>query len=375
MRIAILTSSRADFGIYRPLLKALKSDPEFDLKIIAFGTHFSAPFGNTYKEILESGFKIDYRVDSLLMGDSESCVSNSIGITISGFSYLWESLKGNIDMVFALGDRYEMFAAVAAAVPFNIPVAHIHGGETTTGAIDNVFRHSITSMSSLHFTSTEAYAERVRSITGNPGNIHYVGALGLDNLQEMFLLSTDQFMEKYGIDMKNPTILNTLHPETTSPNEIKNHAEILASVFEELSSQYQIVITMPNADTLGSTIRDRFNSLISTHNNIFGVESLGTLGYFSCIKHSSMLIGNTSSGIIEAASLKKHVINLGKRQENRVTSQNLFNASFNKEEILQLVQKIAAKGDYTGHNIYQKSLKSSREIVTILKNYAVKKLK
>lgn len=369
MRIAILTSSRADYGIYLPLLKKLREDTFFDLKIIAFGTHLSHFHGYTLHQIEKDGFQIFKKLETLILGDSEAAISNAMGNTITKFSSLWNNIKGEVDLILALGDRYEMFAAVAASVPFNFKIAHIHGGETTLGAIDNKFRHTITLMSTLHFTSTANYAKKVAKLIGSKRNIYNVGALSLDNLKTLKLLSIKQFKKQFNIDLSIQTILTTFHPETVFIEKNIEHVNVLAASLSILSKRYQVVITMPNMDTMGNLIRERLSNLIDKNPNIIGIESFGTLGYFSCIKDCSFLLGNTSSGIIEAASLGKYVINLGNRQKGRAISKNVLNTSINKKNILNNVKKIEGLGfNFEEKNIYYHP-DSANQIVKVLKKY------
>jgi GDP/UDP-N,N'-diacetylbacillosamine 2-epimerase (hydrolysing) len=193
MRVAVLTSSRADYGIYLPLLKALQQDPFFDLRVIAFGTHLSNFHGHTIDSIIDDGFKIDYQVENIVASDTSQAIATSMAVTAMKFSSIWALEKDTYDLVFSLGDRYEMFAAVSAATPYRVPIAHIHGGETTLGAIDNEFRHCLSIFASLHFTSTENYATKVASIKGSSENVYTVGALSLDNLQTISLLTLEEF--------------------------------------------------------------------------------------------------------------------------------------------------------------------------------------
>lgn len=362
MRIAVLTSSRADYGIYLPLLKAFTADSNFELSIIAFGTHLSHFHGYTLDQIKADGFENIETIESLILGDSETAISNAIGNTIINFSSFWKQHKNRIDLVFALGDRYEMFAAVAASVPFNIPIAHIHGGETTLGAIDNKFRHTITIMAEYHFTSTKMYADRVIKLGAKKNHVFNVGALSLDNLQNLRLLTIDEFKDKWHIDLSKPTILTTFHPETVSVERNYQYAQELSNALQQLSKTYQIVVTMPNADTMGMIIRKELDQLISINSSIIGIENFGTLGYFSCIKHCTFLLGNTSSGIIEAASFGKYVINLGDRQKGRTQSENTIDVPVNKEAILNAVAAIS-KEEYQGKNVYQHKIKSSKLIL------------
>ena len=373
MRVAVLTSSRADYGIYMPLLKKLEADQFFDLKLIAFGTHLSRFHGYTINQILEDGFSVEERLESLILGETEEAISMAIGVTITKFSSLWKRLKPNIDLVFALGDRYEMFAAVAGSVPFNISVAHIHGGETTLGAIDNKFRHAITLMSDYHFVATREYADKVTQLIGRSDAVYHVGALSLDNLNASKLLTLEEFKNNYQIDLSLPTILSTFHPETVSVEKSEHHANILTEVFDKLSRKYQIIITMPNADTMGMLIRKKFANLIKQNQNVTGVENFGTLGYFSCMRSCSFLLGNTSSGIIEAASFGKYVINLGHRQDGRIKSGNVIDCPIEEKSIILASKKISINPRWNGSNFYYKE-GASKAIKNILKGIWEKKL-
>ena len=365
MHIAVLTSSRADYGIYLPLLKKLNSDPFFNLTIIAFGTHLSRLHGYTIQNILDDGFEVSEKLETLILGDTEAAISNAIGNTVTRFSNLWSRISSKIDIVFALGDRYEMFAAVAASVPFNIKIAHIHGGETTLGAIDNKFRHAISLMSTLHFASTDEYCERIKNLIGSDRNIFKIGALSLDNLSELQILSVNDFQEKYDIDLSIPTVLVTFHPETVNTEKNGFYALELVKTFNILSKKKQIVITLPNSDTFGSIIRSQFLELANKNGMIHCVENFGSIGYFSCMSYCSFMIGNTSSGIIEAASLGKFVINLGNRQAGRIRSHNVIDTEIDCTEILNTINRIA-DFEYKGTNVYYVS-NSASAIVTALK--------
>ena len=230
MRIAVLTSSRADFGIYTPLLKAMQSDDYFDLKIIAFGTHLSRFHGYTKSQIEATGLDVDYEIDSMMLSDSKEAIANAIGLTIIKFATFWKEHESNFDLVFCLGDRYEMFAAVSSAIPFNIKIIHLHGGEKTLGAIDNSFRHSITAMSNIHLTSCKQHKNRVIEIIEDEERAHVynVGSPALDNIKSTKLFSKEIFLSEYKVDLNKPTILFTYHPETKNLNtNMRNIKEII----------------------------------------------------------------------------------------------------------------------------------------------------
>jgi GDP/UDP-N,N'-diacetylbacillosamine 2-epimerase (hydrolysing) len=365
-RIAVLTSSRADYGIYMPLLKSLKSDSFFGLTIIAFGTHLSPFYGYTLTQILNDGFEVPYTIESLVDGDSDNAVSTSMALTSLKFSDFWKQHQKDFDLVFCLGDRYEMFAAVIAGIPYGLNYAHLHGGEKTMGAIDQIFRHSITLASKYHFVSCEEHAIRVSELIESEKNIFNVGALSLDNLASLPLFTKEEFLERFGVDLNKPTILVTVHPETTSPEVNASHAEELAKTLLELKN-YQVLISLPNADTDGFVIRRRLLELVAeSANRISCHENLGTQGYFTAMKYCSFLLGNTSSGIIEAASFQKWVINAGNRQQGRIQSNNTINIPFKKGLFHEAIKKIEQSPVYTGANIYYKE-NVAKSICSILK--------
>lgn len=352
--VAVLTSSRADYGIYLPLLKLLQKDKFFKLNIIAFGTHTSSSHGHTIDNILKDGFKIFYQIESMVSGDSPDAISTTIALTSLKFADFWRDHQNDFDIVFCLGDRYEMFAAVIAGIPFNIQFAHLHGGEKTLGAIDNIFRHAITLASKIHFVSCNEHAKRVSELIESKDNIFNVGSLSLDNLTNQHLLSKKEFFDMFGVDLNKKTILVTFHPETISSKLNEEYAEELSSALTELKS-YKVLITLPNADIFGSIIRNRFVLLsLKSHHRIFCLENLGSQGYFTAMTFCSFLLGNTSSGIIEAASFGKWVINVGNRQEGRIQSENIYNVPADKRKILQAVKKIEKNPEYKGGNIYYK---------------------
>ncbi len=366
IKVGVLTSSRSDYGIYLPLLKAFKNDNFFDLKLIVFGTHLSKFHGFTSNQIKKDGFILAYKVKSLLVGDSPYSVSSSFSLTSQKFSHFWEKNKHEFDLVFALGDRFEMAAAVAASIPYQIPIAHIHGGETTIGAIDNIYRDFITLCSLYHFVANRIFKKRVYALLNVKSKLVYnVGSLSLESLKHFRLLSLNDFMGLWKIDMRIPTILITIHPETV---EYKKNSEYCAEVIAALKillNDFQLVITMPNADTNGNIYRNAFN-ILAKNNNVKIIENFGSLSYFSCMYYSKLLLGNTSSGIIEAASFRKYVLNLGSRQRGRLSGPNVIHIPFQKKSIIDTTFKYAGK-EYLGPNIYYKE-NPSKKILEIIKS-------
>lgn len=363
MKIGVLTSSRADFGIYLPLLNRLQEDDFFEFEIIAFGTHLSPFHGETIRNIEEQGFEVKHKIESMLTTDNAQSISISMGLTTIRFAEFWRA--NEFDIVFCLGDRYEMFSAVVAGIPFNIRFAHLHGGETTLGAIDNIFRHGITLASKYHFVSTLQYLERVAQLTGSHNDIYYVGAMGLDNLINAQLLSIEEFKVKWNIDLSRKTILITLHPETVNPNQNIHYTEELVS-FIRHNVGFQFLITLPNADTAGNLIRGVLMNNLKDDDHVYLIENLGSQSYFTAMKYCAFLLGNTSSGIIEAASFGKYVINLGDRQKGRASGENVLHIPTKARAMQKALKLLENKEQFEGCNIYYKK-DSADEVIKILK--------
>ncbi len=365
-RIAVLTSSRADYGIYLPLLRQLKSDPFFSLQLIVFGTHLSPQHGYTLEAIQRDGFTADYQIESILAADTPNAIATSMALTSLKFAEFWNTNRSNFDLVFCLGDRYEMFAAVSAGIPYRIPFAHLHGGETTLGAIDNVFRDALTHASCLHFVSCDQHAQRVAQLTASNENIYTIGSLSLDNLKAMPLLSTAEFYDLFQVDLTHPTVLVTVHPETVSYDKNECYASEIVKALSQLVD-YQVLITLPNADTSSLVIRTSLLNLQKEQpHRVRCVENLGVKGYFSAMKQCSFLLGNTSSGIIEAASFGKWVVNVGDRQKGRFQSQNVRNVPFDSQLVLDAIRSLPLPNDFTGTNIYFKE-NAALQLCNVLK--------
>lgn len=365
INVGVLTSSRADYGIYLPLLRAMQKEKNIDLKIIVFGTQLSKFHGYTLSQIEADGFVVFQKIESLLLGDTPNAIASSYALTALKFSQFWEENHSKLDLVFALGDRFEMAAAVAASIPYQIKIAHIHGGETTLGAIDNIYRHSISLSAVHHFVSTESFKSRLYKLLDDQNaKIYNIGALSLENLLNINLLSPGEFNEKWGIDLSIDTILVTVHPETVSFDLNEAFCSEITLALERLSAYFQIVITMPNADTSGQIYRQSFEKLGKEYNGIKLVENFGTQSYFTCMKYSKLLIGNTSSGIIEAASFQKYTLNLGERQKGRLAGENVIHLPFEADQIVSNALTYSKK-IFDGENLYYQP-NPSRSILKIL---------
>lgn len=370
IRVGLLTSSRADYGIYLPLLEAMNKSKEFDLKIIVFGTHLSKFHGYTLSQIESDGFIVFRKIESLLLGDSSNAISSSYALTALKFSEFWEENYQEFDFVFALGDRFEMAAAVAASVPYQVKIAHLHGGETTLGAIDNVYRHSISLSSFLHFVSNESFKDRLYQLLDDKhAKIFNVGSLSLENLVNLPLLTVEEFNEKWKINLNIDTILVTVHPETVAFEQNKKYCKEVSLALEKLSANYQIVITMPNADTAGIVYRLAFEELCEKHKNIKVIENFGSQSYFTCMKYAKIMIGNTSSGIIEAASFQKYVLNLGDRQKGRQSGENVIHLPLIAQKIIITTQTYIGKR-FNGINLYYQPNPSQKILKIIYEHSA-----
>jgi GDP/UDP-N,N'-diacetylbacillosamine 2-epimerase (hydrolysing) len=351
LKVKVLTSTRADYSIYKPLLEVLESDDYFDLSLVVFGTHSLKKFGKTINAIKKDGYTISHVLDNELVEDTPTALVKDMARTMKAFGKIWKDIQKN-DLIICLGDRYEMFAAVSASIPFNIPIAHFHGGETTLGAIDEVFRHSLTSMSTYHFTSAEEHSKRVAEIKGSNANIQNVGLMSISSLDELQLLNPEEFSQHWNIDLSIPTILFTFHPETINRSSNIIYVKELTQAIVNISNEYQVLITLPNADTDNQIFREAFLGLATSNSKVFATESLGMVGYFSEIKHSKLMLGNTSSGILEAASFNKYVINLGDRQKGRARSMNIIDCIIDHKSIVLAVDKVKEMGDYEGGNVF-----------------------
>lgn len=366
--ILVLTSSRADYGIYLPLLKELRLTDEIEFEILAFGTHLSAKHGYTINEILKDGFTVQHQVEIPFEHDGPEDIALCFAKTVEHFSRFWAKKGKDYDWIIVLGDRFEMAAAVAAGIPFVLPFAHIHGGETTLGAIDNIYRHFITLSSSLHFVSLPAFKERVIEIVGEQARCFVVGALGLDNLSQMPLLSKDEFYKKWQIDLAKPSVLITIHPETVAFDDNVNYANESEIALNQLANQYQLIVTMPNADTYGNLYRKMFQTLKEKYpTQIHLIENFGTESYFTAMKHVGLMLGNTSSGITEGSSFQKYVLNIGDRQKGRIAGDNVIHTSFNSMEIIEKVNQYFGKS-YTENSIYFKGGASKNIVKELISN-------
>lgn len=327
--IGVVTVARSDYGFCLPILRRIQQDPELSLSLFVTGMHLSPEFGMTVRDIERDGFLIDERVDMILSSDTPEGTAKSMGLGTIGFAQAYA--RSRPDILLILGDRFEMHAAAVAAVPMLIPIAHIDSGAITEGAIDDVFRHSITKMSHLHFAQTQEYARRTVQMGEEPQRVFLTGAPSLDNLREMTLLGQDELKQRFDLDLESPTLIVTYHPVTLEAEQTAFQVrELLAALKGSGSS---VVFTYPNADAQGREITEQVRQFCGRHPRAQVVANLGTRAYFSLMSHASAMVGNSSSGIVEAASFKLPVVNIGNRQKGRVHGKNVINVAPIKDEI------------------------------------------
>ena len=333
--IGVVTVGRSDFGIYRPVLESIRQEPELQLHLFVSGMHLSPQYGLTVERIEAEGFAVHERIEMLLSSDSPEGIAKSMGLGTAGFAQSFAHSRP--DLLLVLGDRFEMHAAALAALPFNIPVAHIHGGEVTEGAMDEALRHAITKLSHLHFTSTEEYARRVIQLGEEPWRVTVCGAPSLDNLKTVHLLDAAGMEAHFGLHISVPPLLVTFHPVTLAYQQVEDQIKQLLLALE--ASALPVIFTLPNADTGNSLIRRAIAAFVAGHSNAQAVENLGTQGYFSLMSLAAAMVGNSSSGIIEAASFELPVVNIGTRQRGRIHGSNVLDVGYNHAEILDGIQR------------------------------------
>jgi UDP-hydrolysing UDP-N-acetyl-D-glucosamine 2-epimerase len=333
--IGAVTTSRADYGSYRPLLNAIRNDPELRLRLLVSGMHLSSQHGLTVREIEADGFDIAERVEILIAADTPEAISKSVGLGVISFAQVFSRWLPDILMV--SGDRFEMHAAALAALPFMIPIAHLGGGDITEGAIDDPLRHSLSKLSHLHFASTEACARRIIQLGEEPWRVTVSGEVGLDNLRTMKLLSRGELEAGYGLQLDGPFLLVTYHPATLEYKQAEWQIRELLAALEE--THFPVIFTLPNADTGNRVIRERLEQFVSGNASSRLVHNFGTQAYLSLMNLAAAMVGNSSSGILEASSFQLPVINIGTRQQGRIRSRNVIDVGYSRAEILDGIQQ------------------------------------
>ena len=336
-KICVITGGRPDYGLLREAMIRILDSSELRLQLIATGMHLSPEFGNTKDQILDDGFTIDWEIESIVSSDTPSAVIKSIGLGMIGFSDAIRTLKP--DCVLVLGDRYEIFSGVVASMVAGVPVGHIHGGEITEGSIDENMRHAITKMAHLHFVAAEEYRNRVIQLGEQPERVYTVGALGVDGITRLQLLDWQSLTSQLGLQNCKKNVLVTFHPVTIEYGASEKHLEEVLGALSELDNT-QIIFSLPNSDAEGRVLQRKIKEFADSRENAKVFASLGQLRYLSCLRHVDCVIGNSSSGLIEAPTLKTATINVGDRQLGRLKADSILDCAPKKPEILAAIRSV-----------------------------------
>lgn len=332
--IAVVTVARSDYGLYRPILRLMRNNPELRLHLIVSGGHLAPEYSGTVQEIEADGFPIADHVEMLLASDHPEAVPISMAVGMIGFAHAYAHARP--DLIVLLGDRFEMCSAALAALPLRLPVAHIHGGELTQGAIDDALRHNITTLSHLHFVATETYARRVRQLGEESWRVIVSGSPAVDNLNTVRPLDRQELEERYGIRVDPPPLLVTNHPVTLEYEQTDRQVDELLAALSLLT--IPVVFTGPNADPGGRRIRQRLLEFTAAHTWARFVENLGSAGYVATMKAAAAMVGNSSSGLIEAPTLRLPVVNIGTRQNGRVRARNVLDVGYERTAIAAAIR-------------------------------------
>lgn len=359
-KICFITGTRADYGLLFWTMKKVQEDPELELQLIASSMHLNSKFGDTWKNIEEDGFPISIKVDLGEQEDSRKSVVSQISEGVRGFYQAYDQLCP--DLIVILGDRYEMLAAAQSAVFSNISIAHIHGGEITEGAFDDIIRHSITKMSTYHFTSTEEYRKRVIQMGEEPERVLNVGAVGLETIRKMDFMSPAELEEDLGFKLKEKNFLITYHPVTAAEEDATQSLLNVLSNFQDFGQ----IITLPNSDPGHDSIYKAMNEYAKSRGNVYVTKNLGFHRYLSLMKICDAVIGNSSSGIIEAPYLGTPTLNIGVRQKGRVRAKSVIDCEPFKDEIKNGIEQIL-KSSHQESELYGDG-KSSQKIINFLKD-------
>jgi len=335
--VCVVTGSRAEFGLLRPLLEKLNADEGFDLRLAVTGSHLSQAFGSTQNEIEGIGLPVHARLPIPLDGDSKGDMARATGAALASFASYFE--KNPPELVIVLGDRFEIFASAAAAAMLSIPIAHLHGGETTEGAVDEFFRHSISKMSTFHFTACETYRRRVIQLGEDPARVYNVGALGVENFLHMPLMSLEELQESLGFSLTGkPYCVVTFHPVTLEDCTAEGQLQELIWAMDHFP-QMRYIITLANADAGGRIINHLWMESAKHRENWLVVPSLGTQRYLSALRNAEMMLGNSSSGIIEGPAAHIPTVNIGDRQKGRLMAESVLCCTPVYDEIISAMER------------------------------------
>lgn len=339
-KVCVVTGSRAEYGLLKPLIKCLKKSSVCEPQIVVTGMHLNPKYGSTWKVIEEDGYEISRKVEMLLGSDTSNAVTKSVGLGIIGFADAFRDLKP--DLVLLLGDRFEILSAAVSSLLYQIPIAHIHGGELTFGAYDDQIRHAITKMSSLHFVSTVEYRNRVIQMGENPESVWTVGGLGIDSINQTKLMTKSELEKSLMFNFGVRNYLVTFHPETTTGQDMSYQADQLLKALSKVDAN--IIFTAPNADTQGNAIYEKFCKFVAANPKKTCMHrSLGQRRYFSVVQYVDAVIGNSSSGLLEVPTFKKPTINIGLRQKGRVVADSVISCDEKFDSILGAIDKASSE--------------------------------
>jgi GDP/UDP-N,N'-diacetylbacillosamine 2-epimerase (hydrolysing) len=349
-KVCVITGTRAEYGLLRWVIEGIRDSAQLHLQLAVTGMHLSPEFGMTVNAIEEDGLKIDRRVEMLLSSDSAVGTTKSMGLGMIGFADAFSDLKP--DLLLILGDRYEIFAAAAAATIARIPIAHLHGGEATEGLIDEPIRHSVTKMSHLHFVAACEYRDRVIQLGEHPDRVFLVGGLGVDSIRKLDLLSRPDLESELGFRFRDRNLLVTFHPVTLEGNASEHQMDQLLATLSELQ-EVGLIFTMPNADPEGRALFGKIEKFCADNENAVAYTSLGQRRYLSCMKYVDGVVGNSSSGLIEAPSLNTGTVNIGDRQRGRLRADSVIDCEPTKASIEEALNRLWADD-------FQKVIKNAR---------------
>ena len=369
-RVCVVTGTRAEYGLLKPVINKISKDDELELCLIVTGMHLSPEFGMTYREIENDGYEIGHKVEMLLSADTPSSIVKSMGVEMIGFADVYAEEQP--DMVVLLGDRYEILVAATAAMVHRIPIAHIHGGESTEGAIDEAIRHSITKMSMLHFASTEVYKKRIIQLGEQPERVFSVGALGVENVKSLSLLSRKELEESIQFSFDKATVMVTYHPVTLENDTVENQFTNLLTVLKK-HKELQIIFTKANADTDGRVINQMIDQFVLENSNrSIAFTSMGQLRYLSALQYCVAVVGNSSSGIIEVPSFGIPTVDIGERQKGRVRAESVIHCGTEESEIESAMKEALSDA---GREKAKQSMNpfegvdTSKRIIEVIKKY------
>lgn len=366
-KICVLTATRAEYGLLKPIIKNFDKREDVDLRVVVTGAHLSPEFGLTYKEIINDGININKKIEILVSADTPSAISKSMGLAMIGFSDYFNDSPP--DLLVVLGDRYETLAVTIVAMNQMIPIAHLYGGEATEGLIDEAIRHAITKMSYLHFTSTEEYRKRVIQLGESPNRTFNVGSIGIENIKLNEYMSKQGLSESIRLSLDRPYAVVTFHPVTLENQSAESQiGELLKAISQH--SEMNFIFTKANSDADGRIINSLIDEFVKDKDNCMVITSLGLKRYLTAVKHSSMVIGNSSSGIIEVPSFKVPTINIGDRQKGRIQAASIINCTPDHKSIMDAIKK-ANDGDFRRKiqhikNPYEKMNTSCNIVTTIM---------